>query len=105
MREGAAPQTTWVRVRCVASLAHYSHCVEAQKSRDPQGIPSLNSVVSIADHGHICFVRGSRGPRDHPQKSPLKFYYVNYMGQKVLVMIQLATACRFRGVRNHFLPT
>ena len=39
----------------------YSHCVEAQKSRDPQGIPSLNSVISIADHGHICFVRGSRG--------------------------------------------
>ena len=39
----------------------YSHYAEAQKSRDPQGIPSLNSVVSIADHGHICFVRGSRG--------------------------------------------
>ena len=25
------------------------------------GIPSLNSVVSIADHSHICFVWGSRG--------------------------------------------
>ena len=39
----------------------YSLCVETQKSWDPQGIPSSNSVVSIADHGHICFIWGSQG--------------------------------------------
>ena len=51
--------------QCVSSWVcpSYCCCVEAQKSRDPQGIPSLNSVVSIVDHGHniICFVWGSRG--------------------------------------------
>ena len=64
---------------CHHGCPSYSHCVEAKTSRDPQGIPSLNSVVLIADHGHIHSVPGIL--RDHPQKSPLKFCY-NIIGIK-----------------------
>ena len=58
----------------------YSHCDKAYILQDSQGIPSLNSVVSIADQSHIGFCSGIL--RDHPQKSPLKLYYVKYMGIK-----------------------
>ena len=36
------------------------HIVTVLKLKN-YGIPSLNSVVSIIDHSHICFIRGSRG--------------------------------------------
>ena len=53
----------------------YSHCVETQKLRGPQGISSLNSVVSITDTViYILF--------GDPEGSLLKFYYVKYMGIK-----------------------
>ena len=69
---------------CVHTNAHHHGCVPhivtVLKFKN-HGIPdilSLNSIVSIADHGHIRFVQ------DNPLKLPLKFYYINIiiMGMK-----------------------
>ena len=37
------------------------HGCSVEKMWDPQGISSLNVIVSIADHSHTFFVWGSRG--------------------------------------------
>ena len=56
------------------------HTVTVLKLKN-RGIPSLISVVFIADHSHAyTFCLGIL--RDHPRKSPLKFYYVKYIGIK-----------------------
>ena len=51
-------------VTCVYTNACHCGCVPhtvtVLKLKNHR-IPSINSVVSIADHGHICFVQGSRG--------------------------------------------
>ena len=48
-------------MRVIVGVSPYSSYAEAKKLRDPPGIPISNVIVSIADHSHVVFVRGSQG--------------------------------------------
>ena len=70
-REGPGDEAKYVRggmkslifhVTCVHTNACHHGCVPHRVTvlkLKYHGIPSLNSVVLVADHSHICFVWGS----------------------------------------------
>ena len=59
--------------------------VGIKKLRDPQGISSLNIIVSIADHSHTVLLGD---PEGSPSKIAIKVHYdckvPVYMGIKVM---------------------
>ena len=102
----------------IVGVSPYSHCAEAKKLQDPQGISSANAIVSIADHSHIIFVWGSRGVtlENRHQSLPYKIYgdksadralllehvIISYLFWSVLVWLHFEQCADYNIIVNNY---